>query len=315
MAKNKVQFQKGLSIGEFMQQYGTEEKCRAALIRLRWPLGFRCPRCGHHGFCEIQSRKLYQCNYCHSQTSITSGTIFAATKLPLSIWFLAIYLITKAKNGVSSLSLARSLNISQKAALRLKHKLQQTMKERDDTKPLSGIVLLDDAYWGGKKRDGKRGRGATGKLPFVAALRITKSNQPVTMKMSTVSGFTRKELSAWSVKNLGSKSIVASDGLQCFSATKDAKCRHEPIVTHGDAGYDEYAVFPWLNTMIGNVKNAIRGTYHAVSQKHFPRYLAEFCYRFNRRYKLEALIERLVYVAARTPPMPYRLLTMAEARG
>ena len=155
MAKNKVQFQKGLSIGEFMQQYGTEEKCRAALIRLRWPLGFQCPRCGHHGFCEIQSRKLYQCNYCHSQTSITSGTIFAATKLPLSTWFLAIYLITQAKNGVSSLSLARSLNISQKAALRLKHKLQQTMKERDDSKPLSGIVLLDDAYWGGKKRDGK----------------------------------------------------------------------------------------------------------------------------------------------------------------
>jgi hypothetical protein len=88
----------------------------------------------------------------------------------MKIRFLGIYLITQAKDGISSLNMARTLGISSHAALRMKHKLQQAMKERDDSLPLDGLVLMDDAYWGGKKRDGKRGRGASGKMPFVVAL-------------------------------------------------------------------------------------------------------------------------------------------------
>jgi len=149
MAKNKIQFQRGLSLARFLTQYGTEEQCRAALFRFRWPQGFRCPECGYAGYCEINRRKVYQCNRCHSQTSVISNTIFAATKLPLKTWFLGIYLITQAKDGMSSLNLARALGVSANAALRIKHKLQQTMKERDDDKPLQNLVLMDDVYWGG----------------------------------------------------------------------------------------------------------------------------------------------------------------------
>lgn len=314
MAKNKVQFQHGMSLAQFLSIYVTEEQCRTALFKMRWPQGFECPKCGHTGYCEIQSRRVYQCHRRHSQTSLIRGTIFAATKLPLKIWFLGIYLITQAKDGVSSLNMARTMGVSANAALRMKHKLQQVMKERDDSQPLCGLLLMDDAYWGGKKRDGKRGRGASGKMPFIAALSITSSGQPVSLRLSHVKGFTQQEISAWTSKHLSPGSLVVSDGLSCFLGVRHAECDHEPNISHSGIEYDEFKVFKWVNTMIENVKNSIHGIYHAVSQKHLPRYLAEFCYRFNRRFQLDKMVNRLAYVALRTPPIPQRLLKLAEVR-
>ena len=115
MPKNKIQFQRGLSLPDFLAQYGTDDQCRAALVRFRWPNGFVCPSCGHTTCYGIETRMLFQCKACHRQTSVISGTIFSSTKLPLSIWFLGIYLITQSKDGISSLNLARSLGISANA--------------------------------------------------------------------------------------------------------------------------------------------------------------------------------------------------------
>lgn len=313
MAKNKIQFQKGMSLNQFLSQYGTEQQCHETLFHMRWPQGFKCQECGHAGYCEIHSRKVYQCNRCHYQISVISGTIFSATKLSLKTWFLGIYLLTQSKDGISSLNMSRTLGISANAALRMKHKLQQAMKERDDSHPLSGLVLMDDAYWGGKKRDGKRGRGASGKMPFVAALKVSEEGHPLYMKLSHLSGFTQQEIAAWTSKHVTPGSLVATDGLNCFPGVEDANCDHGSIITSG-AVYDEFKVFKWVNTMIGNVKNSIHGTYHAVSKDHLPRYLAEFCYRFNRRFQLGDLVDRLLYISVKTPPLPQRLLKLAEAR-
>ena len=99
MARNPVQFQKGISLNEFLSLYGTEDQCFDALYQWRWPNGFMCPHCGHDRCCQLNSRKLQQCNRCHRQTSITAGTIFDSTKLPLTVWFQAIYLMTQARKG------------------------------------------------------------------------------------------------------------------------------------------------------------------------------------------------------------------------
>ena len=155
MAKNQVQFQRGLSLPEFLKFYGSEEQCRSALFRWRWPGGFVCPQCGHGGYCEIAQRELYQCHRCHHQTSLISGTIFEYTKLPLTTWFLGMYFLTQPKNGISALELKRQLGIGYNTAWRMKHKLLQVMKERDDRRPLLGWIQLDDAYWGGERRGGK----------------------------------------------------------------------------------------------------------------------------------------------------------------
>jgi transposase-like protein len=314
MMKNMIQFQPGLSLTEFLKHYATEEQCRAALYTCRWRKGFECPNCGHHSACKLSRRDLYQCNRCHHQSSVTAGTIFQGTKLPLSVWFLGIYFVTQNKNGISSLALSRLLGVSQNAAWRMKHKLMQVMLERDNEKPLQGRIEMDDSYWGGKRRGGKRGRGAEDKEPFVAAVQTTEQGQPLKMKLSVLIGFQSEEIGQWSQRHLLPGSTVVSDGLACFNAVTDIGCEHEVHVVGGGAESVEHPAFRWVNTMIGNVKNALHGTYHAVRAKHLPRYLAEFHYRFNRRYDLPSLIPRFLHVAVRTPPMPQRLLTMAEAR-
>ena len=158
---------RGLSDEAFREAFGTEEQCRTALVRLRWPDGFVCPCCGHREHCVLAGRGLYQCNRCKKQTSPTAGTIFHATKLPLTLWFAAIHLIVTAKNGISSVELGRRLGVKQPTAWAVKHKIMAVMARREGETALTGRVEMDDAYLGGVRSGGKRGRGAAGKTPFV----------------------------------------------------------------------------------------------------------------------------------------------------
>lgn len=296
MARNKVQFQKGFSLSDFIKQYGTEDQCFDALYQWRWPDGFQCPHCGHNRCCQLSSRKLQQCNRCHRQTSITAGTIFDSSKLPLTTWFLAIYLITQDKKGISCMKLARHLGISYNAAWRMKQKLMQ-VTERDQQYKLSGFIELDDAYFGGERTGCKPGRGAEGKSPFVAAVETTKEGQPTWVKLSVVKGFRTAEIATWSKCHLSKGSTVISDGLACFNAVTEAGCDHDKIVCGGGRASVEEPEFYWVNTVLGNLKSALRSIYHAIRPKYAQRYLAEFQYRFNRRFDLWALIPRLAYAS------------------
>ena len=116
MARNKVQFQKGLSEPAFELQYGTEEQCRAVVVASRWPNGFECPACGEARHSMLKCRELFQCTGCRRQTSLIAGTIFASTKLPLRLWFRAIYHLTQSKQGISSIELGRRLGVDASAA-------------------------------------------------------------------------------------------------------------------------------------------------------------------------------------------------------
>lgn len=135
------------------------------------------------------------------------------------------------------------------------------------------------------------------------------------MNMNVVDGFRTREIARWAKCHLSPDSHVVSDGLACFSAVKQAHCQHTAIVTGGGPECVTLETFTWVNTAIGNVNRSMNGVYHAINPKHLPRYLAEFCYRFNRRFKLEEMLPRFGYVAARTPPMPMRLLKLAEVHG
>jgi len=314
MPKNQVQFQKRLSLPEFIAAYGTEAQCAETLFRWRWPQGFVCPECGHaEGYCDVKTRGLLQCKHCRHQTSLTAGTVFAYSKLPLTTWFLAMYLLTQHKNAVSALTLKRQLGVSYNTAWSIKHKLMQTMLERDAERQLTGVIEIDDAYWGGECHGQTPGRGSPNKTPFVAALVKSFDGHPLALRLSVVEGFRKRELAAWTEKSIHPDSIVVSDGLGCFRGVAAAGVEHQPVVTGGGAASMALEEFRWLNTVLGNVKNALRGTYHKASSQHLPRYLAEFCYRFNRRFDLAAMLPRLGYAAARTQPMPYRLLKLAEA--
>ena len=166
MPMNRIQFQAGLSLAEFLALYGTEAQCEVVLAQARWPAGFQCPRCRCERHCVLErnGHKLWQCYRCHHQPTLVAGTVFEATKLPLTKWFLAMFLITQAKNNISALSLKRQLGVSYPTAWLVKHKLMDVMAQRECRRELAGRVEMDDAYLGGE-RTGKRGRGAIGRWP------------------------------------------------------------------------------------------------------------------------------------------------------
>jgi transposase-like protein len=271
---------------------GTEEQCHAALVTSRWPNGFVCPRCGGapHSTFVREGRRHWQCRACRHQTTVTAGTVFAATKLPLSRWFLAMHLLTQAKNNVSALELMRHLGVRYQAAWLMKHKLMQVMTEREAARVLDGRVEVDDAYLGGE-RPGKRGRGSENKVSFVEA---------------------------WAKQAIGSSAQVRSDGLGCFRGVTASGAAHAAIITGGGTGRAaaQHPEFKRVNTVLGNLKTAINGTYHAFDFRQYAdRYLSEIQYRFNRRFDLGTLLKRLLRAAATTSPWPEHAIRLAEIGG
>src|SRR5689334_24788473 len=232
MARNKVQFQKGLSEAQFAVLYETQAQCLEAVMRWRWPSGFVCPVCGGKQHSVIKTRALYQCTACRRQTSVIAGTIFAATKVSLTIWFRAIYHLTQSKGGISSIELGRRLGVRQGTAWLMKHKLMRAMAGREAEKPkLSGRVEVDDAYLGGERPGGKRGRGAAGKTPIVAAVETTAERKPERLRLSVVKGFRKKEVEKLAKRDFAAGTNVISDGLSCWPAVEEAGCEHFPMAT------------------------------------------------------------------------------------
>lgn len=212
--------------------------------------------------------------------------------------------LTQSKGGISSIELGRRLGVKQATAWLVKHKLMRTMADREARKPkLQGRVEIDDAYLGGERAGGKRGRGAAGKTPIVAAVETTPERKPRRLRLTVVKGFRKKEAEKLAKRDLAPGSNVVSDGFSCWPAVAKAGCRHFPMLT----GSGRQAA-RWVNTTLGNIKTAIAGTYHHVSAKHAQSYLTSFAYRFNRRFQLDSIVQRLAWAAARTAPQPYRVI-------
>ena len=223
---------KGLSEAEFGSGIGTEEACREALFGMRWREGLTCPACGGRSFCQFRTRRLFQCNRCKRQVRLTAGTVFQDTKLPLTTWFVAIYHLTQSKGGISSIELGRRLGVKQGTAWLMKHKLMRAMAAREAAKPkLAGRVEVDDAYLGGERPGGKRGRGAAGKTPIVAAVETTPERKPKRLRLTVVKGFRKKEVERIAKRDFAPGTDVVSDGLSCWPAVEKAGCSHRPMVT------------------------------------------------------------------------------------
>ncbi len=308
VAINPVQFQKGLSMVEFVRQYGTEGKCYRALYRARWPQGFRCPACADRRRVRFRrgQQVYYQCRACRHQTTLISGTLFESTKLPLTTWFMAIHLLTSTKTNLAALELKRHLGVRYRTAWRLKHKIMQAMMEREETRQLAGFVQLDDAYLGGERNGGKRGRGSENKQPFVIAVSTDETlEHPSFAVIEPVKSFNDAAMIEWGQRRLATDAEVYSDGMYCFRRLADQGHAHTVLVTQGARAATQVRGARWVNVLLGNVKRAISGRYHAIKQaKYARRYLAEAAYRFNRRFRLAELLPRLLRAMVLCRPCP-----------
>ena len=318
MPMNQIQFQPGMSLPDFMTKYGTESQCEATLEHVRWPNGFRCPRCEHQGYTFVHqgNQRLRQCQCCGHQASLRVGTIFQSSKLPLTIWFLAIYLMTQSKNNISALEMRRTLGVSYKTAWLVKHKLLHVMVEQEAGRILKGRVEVDDAYLGGV-RSGKRGRGAKGKAPMVIAVETkvdteTGKAHPWFVRLNALPGFTHKALAKWAEQALEPEALLVSDGLACFTSVGELANYHQRVVV-GKRKSSELDCFHWINTVLGNLKSSIQGSYHGINvKKYAQRYLGEVQYRFNRRFDLPSMIPRLLYACVQTSPYNEKKLRFTE---
>jgi hypothetical protein len=211
----------------------------------------------------------------------------------------------------------------------MKQKLMSAMEERDVGKPkMSGRIELDDAYLGGVRSGGKRGRGAAGKTPFVAVVETSLDRKPKRLRLQVVKGFRKAEITKLAQSSFAAGANVVSDRLTCWQAVAKAGCDHFPMATGSGRKAALWPSFTlrwllpslasrseplaswrgWVNTTLGNIKTALAGTYHHVSSKHAQRYLASFAWRFNRRYQLDTLTERLMWAALQAKPRPYRAI-------
>ena len=172
----------------------------------------------------------------------------------------------------------------------------------------AGRVEMDDAYLGGARAGGKRGRGAPGKTPFVAAVSTSPEGRPRKVKLVPVKGFRKREIARGAKRWLAPGSEVLTDGLRCWNALDGVVGSHRAIRTGSGRQAARMAPFKWVNTTLGNIKSAITGTYRKLGPDHAQRYLASFAWRYNRRYQLNTMIPRFVHSAARTQPIPYRAL-------
>ena len=316
MAINPIQFQRGLSLQAFLEQYGTEAKCYRALYKARWPKGFRCPRCSTRSRSRFRrhGRVYYQCCGCRHQTTLVSGTLFQNSKLPLRTWMLALYLLTSTKTNLSALELMRHLGVNWKTAWRLKHKVMQAMAAREADRQLDGFVQIDDAYLGGERNGGKTGRGAPGKQPFVVAVETNEHlEHPRYAVLEPVRAFDNASLLDWCSRRLAPDAEVYSDGLACFARCIDTGHAHTVVVSEGRRAACEAQGARWVNVVLANVKRAISGRYHAIKQGKYARlYLAEAQYRFNRRFRLADLLPRLSRAMMLCAPCPEPILRLAS---
>jgi len=310
MAMNRVQFQRGLPMVEFLDRYGTQDKCEATLVASRWPSGFVCPACGGPARSSFrrEGRLYWQCAKCPHQCSATSDSIFHRSKLPLTSWFLAMHLLTQAKNNVSALELKRHLGVSYATAWLVKHKLLEVMRLREEDRQLTGRVEIDDAYLGGERSGGKTGRGSENKVPFVAAVQTTETGKPH-LACFSARPFTKESIREFVAQSTVLPLTLVSDGLGCFTVAAELGAAHDRTVTGGGKASVELEQLRAVNTILGNLKTALTGTYHAVKfAKYAARYLGEVQYRFNRRYDLRSILPRLIRAAAVTRPQREALL-------
>ncbi len=316
MAMNRVQFQRGLSMVEFMRLYGGQQQCEQALVAARWPQGFRCPQCGDTRCSEFEREDwhYWQCSRCRHQTTVIAGTIFASTKVPLTTWFLAMHLLTQSKNNVSALELKRHLGVSYPTAWKIKHKLMQVMADREQGRVLTGRIEIDDAYLGGE-RPGKPGRGSENKVPFVVAVQTTADGKPQKVCFKAMA-FTKAGIQDWANRAIHPDALVYSDALPSMKAGLAAEvAQYQALKTGSGRQAVLRPEFRNVNTVLGNLKTAISGTYHAFNfAKYADRYLAEVQYRFNRRFDLASILNRLIRAAATTRAYPVPLLRLAEVR-
>lgn len=277
--KQKPDVRQEINLVELIDRFHSEDACREYLEDLRWPNGMACMRCGSTSVSRISTRDQLDCNSCRNRFSITSGTIFHDTHLPLWKWFLAVYTICESKKGVSANQIKRELGVAYKTAWYLNHRIRNAMAQaREDAPKLTGILEADETWVGGKT-EGMR-HGYKGNKALVIG--VVQRGGDVILRVAE--DRTRKTLHEFILSNTDPKAkAIFTDDWPAYDGLADADTKHE-TVNHSIDEYVRGEVH--TNTVEGVwslLKRSIVGAFHHVSIKHLDAYLDELEWRFSNR--------------------------------
>jgi transposase-like protein len=294
-----------------MEQFGSEDKCREYLETLRWPEGPMCPRCKSASVSQIVKRNKYDCNECRYQFSVTAGTIFNDSHLPLAKWFLVTYLICESRKGMSANQIKRMIGGSYKTAWYLCHRIRKAMSEAERPM-LSGTVEMDETYIGGRQRGNQRSRKNKevvigirergGDLRFFHAADVSSG---------TLSKYIKENISA-------DVDVIMTDEWGGYpKAMIDAGIhgRKHKTIKHKDKIYVDGDIYTnTAESAFSLLKRGIIGTWHKLSAKHLQAYLAEMEFRFNRRKNPHLFTDTLRHMVT-SSTLTFEVLTSEKRRA
>jgi transposase-like protein len=298
-------------------RFGTDERCHAYGFEMRWPDGFCCRACGHRQAWRLGRRNIYECAACGQQHSLLKGTIFEQTKTGLAKWFLAIYLVSASKGGISALELQRQMGFgSYQTAWTWLHKIRRAMV-RPGRAALTAQVEADETYVGGAE-PGKPGRGG-GKTVVAGAVESgrgkARGRRLGRLRLAVVPDVSAESLEGFFGQNVARPATVTTDGWAGYGGLATAGYRHAPINLSASWG-DAALRLPAIHLVFSLAKRWLLGPHHgAVQAKHLPAYLDEFVFRFNRRTakSISHRFARVLEHAVQLPPTTYRALVGAPA--
>lgn len=296
-----------MTLIDFYERFPDKNACWEHFLSLKWPNGFMCPSCQETDGCFKPSRKIFECYSCKNQTSLTSGTIFHKTRIPITKWFWFIFFMATSKKGVPMLYLQDQLRISYKTAWSMGHKIRQAMAARNALYDLHGIVEADEIFIGGKQTFGERRRNGSNKTPFFMAIQEDDNGKPRFVTFEEVKSIYEQELLPAIEKNIRKGSKIISDGEGAYVKASQKGYDHERYVEEKDPEL-AHEKLKWINMLTSNLKRFLLSTHHGVHSKYRKSYLAEFAYRFNRRYWPEQIFDRLLYACIHADPVTLREL-------
>jgi transposase-like protein len=271
-----------MNLVKLVDQFHSEDRCRAYLEMLRWPEGVTCPNCGSKSISRIKTRNQFDCNTCRNRFSVKAGTVFHDSHLPLWKWFLATYLMVESRKGISANQLKRTLAVSYKTAWYLCHRIRSAMEAA--LAPLGakrGIVELDETYIGGKKRQ----RSHRDQKPKTMILGAIERGGEIRLRVSGPAHSPDTEtLQEWIAEAVDDRaSAMYTDGHHGYRESGDHDTKHE-WVDHGSEEWVRGEVHTQsIESAWSLLKRSIVGSYHQLSVKHLPAYMDEFAFRFNNR--------------------------------
>lgn len=291
-----------MSLLDFQNRFPDEKSCLDYLIRLRWPEKVVCLTCAHEKLDLLRYRRAFECRKCRKRTFVTAGTIFDRSHLPLRKWFWAIFLMSTPKKGISMLYLQKQLGIkSYRAAWLMGHKIRQAMTQRDTRYTLKNTVQADEIFIGGRQPMEELQNLGTNKTPFLIMVEEDKK-RPRFVSFEELETIYDKHLIPALNKKVEKGSKLKTDGSGGYvNASKDGSYKHKRSVYRSDAKKTQEHL-KWVNILTSNLKRFLLATYHGIHPKYRRAYLAEFAYRFNRRYWPYQAFDRLLYACIKSKP-------------